>query len=275
MRSIFPFVLVLVCFLFVSAWSPARADGPMGLPTKPEARAHLKEGNRFYKRAHWSDALREYQAGIAIEDIPLFDYNMGQALRMSGAYEDSLLHYERFLDRGQPDGVVLSAVQGFIAEMRAQLANRARTMPPTEPATAPDADARLPAPRAATAPATPENELHRLAAPSPKAEPWYKDGLGWGVAAVGLTAVAGGALLTLNASSLSNDANASSSQDRYRELHDKADSRLILGASIGIGGVALLATGIIKLAIHSDGPVRVASWGSNASGRGLALVGTF
>ena len=88
-----------------------------------------------------------------------------------------------------------------------------------------------------------------------------------------LSRVGGGFLAS--ASSLRTDANAAKVQEDYNRLRDKASTRELLGAVIGIGGAGLLVTGIIKLAIHSEGAARVAGWNVAASGDGFVVFGRF
>src|SRR5688500_8879804 len=126
------FLIVTTCFLGMVTSTEAWADHSLERPAKREARQHLDQGNRLYKSGQWEDAIREYEAGAKIEAKPVFDYNLGQCARKRGDYQAALLYYDRFLAKGQPDGEVLAAVQAFMAEMRAQLANRAQSMPPSE-----------------------------------------------------------------------------------------------------------------------------------------------
>jgi hypothetical protein len=177
---------------------------------------------------------------------------------MSGAYEDSLLHYERFLDRGQPDGEVLSAVQHFIAEMRAQLANRARTMPPTEPANPPAPAVSIPTSRDATdrheaSGATPGN-ASPAAATSDRGEPtrW----LAWTTTSVGVAAIGVSGYLLVRASSINADSDNEPDRNKRADLRDGARTRSLIGAVTGVSGLALTTIGIVLLMTHSDEGVR-------------------
>lgn len=85
----------------------------------------------------------------------------------------------------------------------------------------------------------------------------------------------GGALL-LDASSLNDEANRTASQQEAASLHDKADTRSLLGTVIGLGGVGMLATGAIKLAIHPHAnDTTTTAWGVSASTRGVFVFGRF
>jgi hypothetical protein len=120
--------------------------------------------------------------------------------------------------------------------MRAELDKRAMTEPPTEPA-----------------PAGPVPMVHIVPPPpviAPKAiAPWYADRVGWVLTASGALALAGSAGLFSSAAGLEDDANHTSAQRTSAELHDRAHTRSLFGAAVGVGGVALLASGILKLVV--------------------------
>jgi hypothetical protein len=83
-------------------------------------------------------------------------------------------------------------------------------------------------------------------------------------------------VLFADASSLNDQANHTASQQEANSLHDKADTRSLLGTVIGIGGAGLAITGAIKLAIspgalHSAGT----SWNVGVSSTGMFVFGRF
>ncbi len=238
-------LLILGFLLSVFRPAAAWAEHALARPTKPEAREHLTQGNLFYNRAKWDAAVREYKAGAQLEDLPVFDYNIAQTLRLSGEYQDSLRFYERFLDRGQPTGEVLQAVQGFIAEMRAQLANRARAASAAEPSPPPATTSPPPTARSATeVPTEPSNRA------APAADRQASRWLGWVTAGTGVAAIGVSAYLLLHASSLSDSANSEPVADKRNELRDSAKTDNVIGAITGAGGLALVVTGVFLLARH-------------------------
>jgi hypothetical protein len=137
--------------------------------------------------------------------------------------------------------------------------------------------------RTQTGAATPKPAPSPAASPSPPlavtieapTEHWYQDGFGWGLAGTGLVgSIVGGGLL-LDAASLNNDANHSADQQEANALHDKADTRTLLGGVIGAVGLGLLVTGAIKLAIHPSASVHGAatSWNLGVTRNGIAIIG--
>lgn len=196
-----------------------------------------------------------------IEAAPVFDYNLGQCFRQLGKAKEAVWHYERFLNRGRPEGQLLDAVNGFVAEMRATLEKEAAAQaepPPVAPSPTP-----APAPVVAPPP------------PPPPDEPWYADRIGWALTGSGVAGLAVGGALFLDARSLDDDANHNADQRQSRDQHDKADNRRLIGTFVSAGSLGLLAAGVVKLAIvphHATGPV---AWQLSASPSGLVVFGQF
>jgi tetratricopeptide (TPR) repeat protein len=259
MRATLRWLLVLGCFLGVFAPADGWADRSLARPTKQEAREHMVQGNRFYNRARWEDAIREYKAGAQVEDVPAFDYNIAQTLRMRGDYQDSLLYYERFLDRGQPTGEVLEAVHGFIAEMRAQLANRARSMPPTEPAKSPDETPPVHTSRGGAEPQPDSLSAVPRAVHSPPSTEERREStswLGWTTAGVGLAAIGVSGYLLLRGANLNDESDGEADARKRAVLREDAKTHTLVGAVTGIGGLALTLTGVVLLATHGHDRAR-------------------
>jgi hypothetical protein len=218
---------------FVCAWAvtcettSAHAQTATGRPTNPQAVEHFQQGNAHYKVRDFEKAVEEYKAGALIEAAAIFDYNLGQCYRQLtlAKYQDAVRFYDRYLRSGfaTPDDV--AAIQKWTSEMKAEMDQRAKSTPPTKPAT------MQPQP-------APALVAH------PDVQPWYHDAFGWGLAGSGvLVAGIGGALL-LDASSLRGEANRTPNQQEQNALKDKADSRALTGTILAIGGGALLVTGI-------------------------------
>src|SRR5262245_51186204 len=126
------FVLVLMCA------NGARADNnPLAKPSDVRAVEHLTTGNRHYRVREFDRAIEEFKAGSLVEDAPVFLYNLGQAYRQLGKYEDAIWHYERFLARARPTGPLKEAVEEFIRTMRDELSKAATRREPVEPAPPP------------------------------------------------------------------------------------------------------------------------------------------
>jgi len=262
----------IIAVLALSMPSVARADDPpIAHPTSKEAQEHLAKGSKLYGVGEWAKAAEEYKAGALIEEAAIFDYDLGQTYRQAGDYKLAIWHYKRFLKAYTTPGPRLDSVNKFIADMQAELDQKARKEEPTEPATVPGTGSATEPPKPATAPA-----VQPIALAPREQEKWYEDWFGWGLAGTGVVGVAVGGALLLDASSLNDQANRTASQQEAKSLHDKADSRSLLGTVIGVGGLGLLATGAIKLAIHPTDPnATTASWNLGVSSRGVFVFGRF
>jgi tetratricopeptide (TPR) repeat protein len=275
MRSIALLLVSLVWFVWLDG-ATASAD-PLARPASADARQHLDLGNKLYAVRSFDEAAAEYKAGALIEAAPVFDYNLGQCFRQLGKSQEALWHYERFLTRGNPQGELLDAVNGFIAQLKAGLA-KPTAEPPAAPGSRPAPAPATSIPSAASSPASaPASAPPAQIAPAADrpAEPWYRDGLGWGLTGAGVAGIAAGGLLLLDARGLDDDADANLDQRNSKQQHDKASSRRLAGEIAGAGGAGLLVAGVIKLVIHSDRSSRATVWTVAPAGRGLVVLGSF
>lgn len=262
-------VVLLLGPLVPSAWA---SDPALAEPKEPEARQHFVKGNRLYRIRKFEEAIAEYQAGAVIEVMPVFDYNLGQSYRQLGEYKDAIWHYERFLKNGRPGPDLHALVTNFLRQMRAELERKAMTQPPTEVAS------ETSSPRAA--PRGPPSAPSTGPSPSLAARGdarWYSDGLGWALVAGGGLGGGVAAYLLVSASSLREDAGTTSNEVRRLELRDAARTRSLAGVAVGMGSAALIAAGMVKLAIHPGEQARPSalSWGIDASRRGVVVFGRF
>lgn len=259
--------LLLVTLVGLCIPRDAVADPPatrsLAAPKNTSARVRLQAGNQAYAASRWENAIEEYQAGASLEAAPIFDFNLGQAHRKLGRYERALIHYERFIKIGKPTGDVLDTVEGLCAEMRAHLANRALTMPPTGAAPLPERGtaSRSPASTAVSSvekpPSTPRSLQPDQDAVSTRSELPHRTPtrwVGWTSAGIGVAAVGASGYLFLRAGSMQDDAENEPDVRHRIELRDGAQTRRLAGTITGIGGVALLATGVVLLATHNSSP---------------------
>lgn len=296
---------ILIALLLCLLASQARADHPALAPPKTlSARSHFTQGNRHYRVRKLDEAIAAYQAGAVIEPAPVFDYNLGQCYRKLGRHADAIWHYERFLRNGRPEGELHALVTGFLRELRSEPERKAlvppgsgpdrkaSVRPPSEQAQEqeqeqqqqPQAVVPPPAARAAwLRPPAGSSAARSPSAPSlsvsavARGDRWYADRLGWGLAAAGVTAAVGAGYLLSHAVDLQHEAAASLAQRDRLELRGRARVHQLAGAALGVGGGALLATGVIKLALRPRAPTRAsaAAWSIGISGLGVAVLGRF
>lgn len=250
-----------VCGLMLTVVvTDAQAQAP-GRPTKPEAIAHFQRGNAHWKLGDFKQALAEYKAGALIEPAPVFLYNVAQCYRKLGNYDQAIWNYDRFLASGTAPPGLKAQIEKLIDDMKAEMQQRAKSAPPAEPATMqPD----------------PEPPAAQPASIQKSVAPWHHDAFGWGLVGAGVAVGAVGAVLIADAASLRSDANTAPSQEQQNALHDKADSRALVGTMLAIGGGAVLVTGIVKLAIHDrePGPTET-TWSVGVSLTGVFAFGRF
>lgn len=246
----------------------ARADeAPIAKPKSEKALDHLTQGNKLYKLRDWLRAADEYKAGALIEESPIFDFNLGQCYRQAGEFEAAIWHFTRFLKADSRPGARTEAVRGFIEEMKNAQSAKARA------SEAPPTTAIEPSPTRADPQLKADAELHRTH-DRESVEPWYHDWFGWGIGGAGVVAGGFGIGLLANAASIRDDASIEPDQARARLLNERADDRRLIGAVLGITGVALVATGALKLVIH-DSPTTSSTATLLFSPTGVALSGTF
>lgn len=259
-------IALLLFMLTPAAW----ADDPALTPPKDQdARLHFKQGNRFYRIRKFEEAIAEYQTGAMTEPAPVFDYNLGQCYRQLGKYTDAIWHYERFLKNGQPENELQALVTDFLRQMHAELDRKASTQPPTDIAPEPGPPASPPKNK----PSSPT----RPAEPMSRSDPWYSDGLGWGLVAGGVLTATGATYLLASASDLRDEASINPDESRRLELRDAAHTRFMASAAFGAVGGALIAIGAVKLAIHTSEPSRAksTSWAIGTSRGGIVVSGQF
>jgi hypothetical protein len=245
----------------------AHAGGPLARPSSPDARAHLDRGIKLYEVRSFAEAIAEFKAGAIIESVPVFDYNLGQCYRQLGKYEDALWHYDRFLNYGNPSGELRDAVVAFIAEMRAHLANRALTMPPTEAARPAENDVR---PKMQSPGAEP-------ASPPLRDQSSRHDWIGWGLTGGGVASIGAAGLLFWNASTIQNRASTEPNMQMRVDLRNQGDHRALIGGIVGAAGVVLIGVGALHFLMHSPEPSSrgVAALRIGVTGSGAYVTGQF
>lgn len=248
-------IVRVIAFMVILLSGVAYADDPLAKPKAEEARDRLSAGNKRYRLREFDKAVDEYKAGALVEDAPVFHYNLGQCYRQLGRYEDAIWHYERFLERGKPTGQLKDAVEDFRTQMKGELEKKAMTQPPIEPA---------PDPKPVSEP--PRVQIVKVPSPA-----WYEDKLGWTLAAGGAVGLGVSAWLFIDANDLQNEADEQVDQGKREGLRDRASSRRLFGTVVGVGGLGLVATGIIRLVLRPDDREKTVVGGLNVGVRGNSI----
>ena len=178
--------------LVVVASSPVRAGDDIRA-----AREHFEKGKRLYDLGRFGEAAKEYEAAYQAKDDPALLFNLGQAYRLAGNHQRSLLAYKAYL-RNVPAAPNRAEVEEHIREM--QLAvdeeNRQKATSQPPPTTTSTQPAPLPGPEAPR-----PNNLQAVGttavspAATPAERPVYKRPWFWAVLAGGAVVVATGITL--------------------------------------------------------------------------------
>jgi tetratricopeptide (TPR) repeat protein len=246
-------LLRVLVFVLTLAASVAHADALH--PASLDATKHLDAGKNYFRNRDFKQAVEEFKAGALIERAPIFDLNLAQAYRELGDYKAAIWHYRQFLREytiadDYIDGAKekLSEAERLLAQQDALSAQEPKASTPVSP---------TPRPQVAT-------------------ERWYHDWFGWSVTGVGVAAAVTGVLFLNNASDINDQANRTSNQQDSAALHDRADTRSLIGDAFLIAGAAAAVTGIIKLAVPpSEPPADVAHWSIGVSPTGVVVFGQF
>lgn len=228
-----------IVIALVLAFSVKAHAGPLSKPTNPAAREHLERGNRLFEVGSFDAAIEEYKAGALIENAPLFLHNIALAYRMAGKRKESIFFYDQFKRRAQPTGEMLAEIDRLIDQMKSELEERSKTMPPTEPA--PSAQRN----ETSAGSETPQSSVKAVVVPATSSPDWFAIGM---ISAGSVGVLVGGGLLW-DAHSLRGDADATTNQIQRDAMYEKADTRTLVGGIVGGVGVAVLATGVIKLVV--------------------------
>lgn len=248
-------------------------EPPIKRPTAAAAVDHLSKGTKLYNVRSFDQAAEQFKQGALVEPTPIFDYNLGQCYRQMGQYKDAIWHYERFL-KASPETTERNAhVRNFITQMEAELEKKAMTAPPIEAASSTVSREEI----AASTPTTREAGLSDVHQPIQNSirPRWYEDTLGWTFAGAGFVGVVVSGGLFVDASGVQEDADRAASQQVRIALQDKADSRTLTGAVVGIAAAGLLATGVIKLALHDSSEPTTTAWHLSFTSNGVVAFGRF
>jgi tetratricopeptide (TPR) repeat protein len=105
-------LMSMALLVLVAAPTVARADEAAEL-----ARKHYHEGTKLFDLRRYREAAHEYEAAYEAKEDPALLFNIAQAYRLAGAYEDAIASYRSFL-RHVPDASNREAVLARIRELQ-------------------------------------------------------------------------------------------------------------------------------------------------------------
>ena len=173
----------LLALALVAAPRESPADPSAKKPPPAEAdasgRAHFQRGQKLTAAGDYAAAYREFAAGYAMTERPLFLFNMGEAARAGGEIDKAREAYRAFL-RADPNNAVAPTAQQRLDDLE-----RASPSPASPPLMPPAATPMRTRRDVALMPLTFD--------PVPEPRPIYKKWPFWAVIAGG--AIAGGAVV--------------------------------------------------------------------------------
>lgn len=168
----------VIAALSLALLASSSAASPLPDPDTEVAMREFEAGAELYRQRRYEGAIARFEAAWKLKPLPLFDYNIARCYDRLGRWGDAADAYERYLAVAAPGGSEAALVADRVAVLRA----RARD----------DARAKLPAPVAVAAVATPVSSAPDLAGPRKRAGGWR-----WWVAGSAGVAVVGGAVVGL------------------------------------------------------------------------------
>jgi tetratricopeptide (TPR) repeat protein len=213
---------------------------------KLEAQQHLDHAMALFRDNHFTEALPEVMTAYALDPRPDLLYAIGQIHVRLGDCKDAVTFYERFLAT-KPNAETAALAREAIAACKT---HRASVEPPKVEPKPPEPKVEPKPPE----PKPPEPQLVPVQLPPPPPvhtqPPWYADWLGDGLVVGGAVSGIAGILVYRSATADRDKADALTSYQPYADLIDSAHRKRAYAIGLGVGGVALVAAGVVHLILH-------------------------
>jgi tetratricopeptide (TPR) repeat protein len=90
-------VLALLSLVFSEAAARSRVDNsPEGIASR--VRKHLASARTHFRVGEFDKAVKEWKYAYKLKPIPVLQFNIAQAYRLGGHYEDARFAYRQYLD---------------------------------------------------------------------------------------------------------------------------------------------------------------------------------
>lgn len=111
----------LLVGLLTATVAPVRAeDSKAALGNLQRFRAHVETGLRLFHEQRFDEAIREYLSALKINNNPVLFFNIAQANRKAGHFEEALRAYEQFR-AAAPDDPLVPEAEAHANAVRANL----------------------------------------------------------------------------------------------------------------------------------------------------------
>jgi hypothetical protein len=201
----------------VATGGTGQVEGPM----HPAAEALYDRALKGFETRDYAGAIRDLEAGFALDPRREFLFAEAQAKRLSGDCRGAVVLYQRFLTTGPP-ALQVDATQIGLARCAQELAKKPEEMVVTPPPRPP---------------------------PKPSPPRWNRDPLGLGLTGAGVIALGIGAGFLVAGEIALGDAGEATTYAGYTGHHATAATRLeVAVGALAIGG-ALAAAGVARLLV--------------------------
>jgi hypothetical protein len=215
---------------------PGELEGPM----HPAAQALYDRALRAFETHDYAAAIRDLDAGFALDPRREFLFAEAQAKRLSGDCRGAVVLYQRFLTT-QPPALQIDATQIALARCAQELAKKPEVVIVTPPP-----------------PPSP---------PRPAPPRWNRDPWGLGLTGAGVAAIGVGIGFLVAGEIARSDAGSATSYPAYASQWSAAGTRLeVAVGALAIGG-ALMAAGVGRFVVVRRHPRdgAVAFWAAPGS----------
>lgn len=224
---------VFIAMISLGALAPSVAyaqAAPPGDATRDVARQYVDDGLAAQSRGDYDAAVALYTKAYEIIPHPVLLFDIAQAHRLAGHFEQAEVFYQRFLATG-PSGPEAQLARDLLAEMQTR---RAQPPPAEQP----------------VQPSTSASVVQVSGKPRPTA-PWYTDEIGDGLVIAGVVATTVAAVTYASARSDINSANeATDDYQRASMLVERAHDRRTISVVFAVGGCSLVVAGILRYRLH-------------------------
>jgi tetratricopeptide (TPR) repeat protein len=200
------------------------------------AKIHYKAGEQYYVRGLYAQAISEFEEAYRLSKAAALLYNMSQAYERAGDLAAARAHLKRYMDSGQTEPGELPQLQEKLDSLDRRIAEAQRPPPGATP------------PRAEPPPVVDAGPRRPL-----KTWKWIVGGAGVGAGALAV-------LFMLDAEKqekaledyLAMNPQSPPFTGEPKDIYDKGKRDNTMSVVFGIGGAALLATGVVLFVLDAQ-----------------------
>lgn len=242
-RRLMAALVLVLAVVAAGREASAQPSGALADPSDPVAMRHYEQGRRYFDTEEWALAIKEFKAAALIDPVPKLFFNLGQANRFAGNYDEARRHFLRFLDKtahlkGREIQAIRQTAEQLAADMEAAASREPTGTVPSNVEPAPP-----PAPAAPTSALVSEPSAEdRQVSPHRGSKRW----LAYSLLAGGVLVGVGAAGAYVAAESKEDEANAELVRTERDRLFEQSDNRRTIGhVCVALGGAALIGGAVV------------------------------